>query len=84
MTLITYVGPSDIRSFGTSDSVGVELEFHRNVAQDVPAETAKFLLEDLQFSGEFIKGEVEIVAPDEPDESIDDSQAALPDLRGGA
>lgn len=82
--VVTYVGTSDIRSFGLGDAVGVELEFHRHQSQEVELKTADFLLGDPQFAGEFIEGEYvapepAVVTPDEP-VVIDDSQAPLQGL----
>lgn len=79
MKTITYVGTSDIRSFGTSDEVGVELEFHRHVAQEVKNQIADLLLGDERFAGEFIEGEYIAPEPVTPD-GIDDSQAPLDGL----
>lgn len=82
--IVTYVGTSDIRSFGLGDAVGVELEFHRHQSQEVELKTADFLLGDPQFEGEFIEGEFvapepEVVTPDEP-VVIDDAQVLIDGL----
>lgn len=79
-TRITYVGTSDIRSFGTSDAVGVELEFHRHESQEVDKKIADLLLGDPQFTGEFIEGEY--VAP-EPEIVTPDDQAVIDGPQGG-
>lgn len=74
--LLTYIGTSDIRSFGVGDGVGVPLTFERHVPLEVDEKIAKLILGDenlsLEFAGESASPTI--------DDSIDDAQEALPGL----